>query len=177
MLTNQRGSGYWIWKPYLILKKLEEISDADIVIYVDAGCELNNKGLSRFDEYINMANKNGNLAFQLCHAEKTWTKFDLVEYMGCTQQDNLLNSGQMVGTIVFFKKHLKIFISQNNGLIFQQIITLLTTHLLYFQMTLALENIAMINPFSAYSSKYITNFGYQMKLGVIIGRPSNLFQY
>lgn len=36
---NQRG-GYWIWKPYLILKTLQKYPNA-IVVYTDAGCSLN----------------------------------------------------------------------------------------------------------------------------------------
>lgn len=36
---NQRGGGYWIWKPYLILKTLQKYPDA-IVVYTDAGCTL-----------------------------------------------------------------------------------------------------------------------------------------
>ncbi|MDY3768588.1 MAG: hypothetical protein SOZ83_03175 [Sphaerochaetaceae bacterium] len=37
---NQRGAGYWIWKPYLILKTLQKYPDA-VVVYTDAGCSLN----------------------------------------------------------------------------------------------------------------------------------------
>lgn len=36
---NPRGYGYWIWKPYIILKVLEGLAEGDILIYADAGCE------------------------------------------------------------------------------------------------------------------------------------------
>lgn len=37
---SDRGGGYWIWKPYLILKTLQKYPDA-VVVYADAGCTLN----------------------------------------------------------------------------------------------------------------------------------------
>ena len=36
-LNFERGAGYWIWKPYIILEHLEKIPIGDILIYVDAG--------------------------------------------------------------------------------------------------------------------------------------------
>ena len=44
VLNHPRGAGYWIWKNYIIKKKLSEINDNDILIYVDAGCSINKKG-------------------------------------------------------------------------------------------------------------------------------------
>jgi len=34
---NERGSGYWSWKPFIIQKKLNEVPDGDIVFYCDVG--------------------------------------------------------------------------------------------------------------------------------------------
>ena len=33
---NKRGFGYWIWKPYLIMKEMEKLNDGDIILYLDA---------------------------------------------------------------------------------------------------------------------------------------------
>jgi hypothetical protein len=41
---NRRGYGYWIWKPYLIKKKLNELNNGDFLIYADCGCEINKNG-------------------------------------------------------------------------------------------------------------------------------------
>lgn len=38
--NNPRGYGYWIWKPYVILKVLQWMSDGDILVYGDAGNEM-----------------------------------------------------------------------------------------------------------------------------------------
>lgn len=37
ILSMPRGNGYWLWKPYLIMKTLEEINDGDFLCYSDAG--------------------------------------------------------------------------------------------------------------------------------------------
>ena len=31
------GAGYWAWKPYFVLKALEQLSDGDVLFYCDAG--------------------------------------------------------------------------------------------------------------------------------------------
>ena len=63
-----RGGGYWIWKPYIISKMLEQINENDILVYIDAGCHINitKESKQRFNEYINMINnsKCGLLRFQ-----------------------------------------------------------------------------------------------------------------
>ena len=40
ILANKRGYGYWLWKPYLIMKTLEQMNDNDILVYADCGCEI-----------------------------------------------------------------------------------------------------------------------------------------
>ena len=37
ILTQKKGAGYWLWKPYFIKKIFEQINDGDILFYVDAG--------------------------------------------------------------------------------------------------------------------------------------------
>lgn len=36
ILSQPRGAGYWIWKPYVIKKILDESDESDIVFYVDS---------------------------------------------------------------------------------------------------------------------------------------------
>ncbi|MBX3486689.1 MAG: hypothetical protein KF798_02145 [Candidatus Paracaedibacteraceae bacterium] len=37
ILNEKVGAGYWLWKPYLILKTLEKIPEGDILLYGDSG--------------------------------------------------------------------------------------------------------------------------------------------
>ena len=81
---SQRGGGYWIWKPYIISKMLEQINDNDILVYIDAGCHINItlESKQRFNEYIDMCNNShsGLLRFQLTHQEKNFTNRKTIEY-------------------------------------------------------------------------------------------------
>ncbi len=41
-LDAPRGSGFWLWKPYIIYKAMLDMDDGDILLYMDAGVELIN---------------------------------------------------------------------------------------------------------------------------------------
>ena len=74
ILNQSRIGGYGIWRPYIIKQKLNEINENDILIYLDAGCSINQHGKKRFDEYIEMLNNNDKsiISFQMGHKEKVW---------------------------------------------------------------------------------------------------------
>jgi hypothetical protein len=42
ILKAERGAGFWIWKPQIILQELKQCNADDIVIYTDAGVEFIN---------------------------------------------------------------------------------------------------------------------------------------
>ncbi|MGP1509914.1 MAG: hypothetical protein ACTTIU_05190 [Treponema lecithinolyticum] len=76
---SSRGYGYWIWKPVIILKTLKKIKDNNILIYCDAGCELNKNGLPKLYKYIDMAVKRDIVVTQLpppTYTDLNWTKAD-----------------------------------------------------------------------------------------------------
>lgn len=37
ILSNMRGGGYWLWKPYILLQSLKMASEKDVIFYSDAG--------------------------------------------------------------------------------------------------------------------------------------------
>jgi hypothetical protein len=39
VLNEERGAGYWLWKPYFIYKSMFHCEEGDILIYADAGVE------------------------------------------------------------------------------------------------------------------------------------------
>ena len=43
ILSNKRGAGLWLWKPYVILKTLKQINEGDYLFYCDAGAIYVNK--------------------------------------------------------------------------------------------------------------------------------------
>lgn len=102
ILNNKKGYGYWIWKPYLIHKYMnEKLNFGDIICFLDCGCELNINGKKRFVEYIDMVNKYDTLGMQIEHEEKKWTKYDLIHRLNA---ENFENTGQIESGIQFYKK-------------------------------------------------------------------------
>ena len=103
---NNRGYGYWLWKPYINLKLMEKINIDDIIVYADAGCTFNINGKNRLLEYIELVKKKDILSFELTHSEKKYTKKDVFEYF---QYDNNDNINQLLGGIFIYKKCDKIY--------------------------------------------------------------------
>jgi hypothetical protein len=106
ILKFERGGGYWIWKGYIIKKKLSEINDGDILVYADCGCTVNKNGKKRFYEYIEMLNKSnvGIISFKMSHPEKYYTTKEIFEYFNVSPESDIANSGQIVGGIRIMKK-------------------------------------------------------------------------
>jgi hypothetical protein len=51
-IRRRQGFGKFIWKPYVILKKLSQIPDGDVVIYSDLGTHISSAGRSLYDDYL-----------------------------------------------------------------------------------------------------------------------------
>ena len=114
LIPGSRGFGYWCWKPQIILQVLREMPEGDVLLYCDIGCHLNPKGRKRLEEYRQYAVEHGIVAFQsraLGEAAKTdlslhflperqWSKMDLLHHFGVSDRRDVLDSGQMGGTIV-----------------------------------------------------------------------------
>jgi hypothetical protein len=40
VITETRGAGYWLWKPYIILREMMQMDDGETLLYLDAGVEM-----------------------------------------------------------------------------------------------------------------------------------------
>lgn len=69
-----RGFGFWAWKPYLINKKIESLQDGDVLVYLDAGFEINPSGGHRFTYYLDFVARNDFLVFPIPHQQRYWVK-------------------------------------------------------------------------------------------------------
>ena len=47
----RKGGGYWSWKPYIIDKTLEIMSENDVLLYCDVGCTINKS--KKWKNYLN----------------------------------------------------------------------------------------------------------------------------
>ena len=77
--TNQRGFGYYFWKPMILLMTLQQMQQGDLLLYVDAGCHVRKEGMVRLKEYINLTHQHDLLTFSIDHPEYKWTKSDLLQ--------------------------------------------------------------------------------------------------
>lgn len=104
------GLGYWVWKPYLILRELEKMKEGDILFYCDAGCHLNPRGRQRMQEYLEAAAKDScgvtlfvqdGLYQGKPITEKMFCKGDVLDYFACRDRKDITDTRQMVGGMVF----------------------------------------------------------------------------
>jgi len=100
ILKEKRGGGYWIWKPYILLETFKKMKEGDVLLYTDSGCYLNNGGLKRFNEYIEMMKEYDLLSFSLDFLEKAWSKMDTIKAINPEGKD----SEQLLDGIFFIKK-------------------------------------------------------------------------
>lgn len=103
VLSNSRGFGYWIWKPFAIRKALRSLRDGDVLVYMDACTKLNLEGKSRFLEYLQWVkdSPHGTLVIGSPHRIKEWCKMDLLLALNGLP---LLESEMFMAGIVFLTK-------------------------------------------------------------------------
>jgi len=84
ILSTPRGAGYWLWKPYLILKTLkdESVAEGDIVFYCDSGSVFVAHPQPLFDMCTGTGSSSI-LLFGMKHLNEHFVKRDAFEYMEC----------------------------------------------------------------------------------------------
>lgn len=99
IFSNSRGFGYWLWKPYFILKTLEEMDYGDVCMYCDAGNSLISDPSPLFNlckevgGILLFENRDGNYDGNVWR-NLEWTKYDCYTLMGCTK--NIYVNGSQV---------------------------------------------------------------------------------
>lgn len=98
---HSRGGGYWVWKPYLILKTLQTLGPDDILMYCDSGASF----VSSIKPYID--NFTGSfMLFQLSNEYMNkWTKGDIFQRLGCLNDKTITESKQCIGTYSLWKRN------------------------------------------------------------------------
>lgn len=95
-----RGGGYWIWKPYILLKTIRMLGPEDYLIYSDAGSIFVNK-----IAYLTRAmEKEGCdlMVFSVAHLEKVYSKRDAFVLMDC-DEPAYAETPQRLGTYIVCK--------------------------------------------------------------------------
>jgi hypothetical protein len=71
---QMRGFGYWAWKPYLVNRKINSLQDGDVLVYLDAGFEINPSGAHRFSYYLDFVARHDMLVFPIPEQHRNWVK-------------------------------------------------------------------------------------------------------
>ena len=99
-LSQKRGDGFWLWKPFFVRRVMrEEMQAGDVLFYADAGCEF--KGSPR--PYLDLARRYGFLGFRLSFVVKHWTKGDVFRALDM-DMGTFGDERQMVGGIFVMMK-------------------------------------------------------------------------
>jgi hypothetical protein len=107
---QERGFGYWTWKPIACLRAIREagadVSDdtSDILVYADVGCTLSNSqsAMRRLSHYFDLvlSHKTGWLSFQNSFTESSWTKGDIFTHLNAWQH---ANKKQIIATVFILR--------------------------------------------------------------------------
>ena len=99
ILKNKRGCGYWLWKPYLIHKNIQDMKNGDILLYLDCGCELDIRNRMKIAEMFHLVNKY-KLITSSTQIELMWNKMDLLVELQMLQNEYLITPQKQAGAIV-----------------------------------------------------------------------------
>lgn len=99
ILSKTRGFGYWIWKPYVILKTLELLDDFSVLIYCDAGDTFTSNIVSIAQECLD----DGVMLVESNYKNYQFTKSDCFVLMGCNDS-RYWESNQVYASISFWRK-------------------------------------------------------------------------
>ncbi|OGI07277.1 MAG: hypothetical protein A2Y40_05420 [Candidatus Margulisbacteria bacterium GWF2_35_9] len=113
ILEQKRGVGYWLWKPYFVVKTIDKLKNGDYLFYCDAGAFF----LKNVDILINEMEKAKQdiMGFELPLIEEQWTKKELFINLECNEEE-YYSSNQILASFMLIKKNKKSSIFCKNWL-------------------------------------------------------------
>lgn len=119
LVLGSRGFGYWVWKPHIVRRKLENLDEDDVLLYTDIGCWLNKNGKQQLLRYVEKLrdSSHGVAAFQNIFSrdknnmkfyslpECNWTKPDVFDHFSISESDVIYKSEQIFSTAFFVKNN------------------------------------------------------------------------
>ena len=100
VLSQKRGAGYWLWKPYFLDRLIWQIDENDILFYADSGSVFVRRMEPIFEAVTK--DKNGIMAFNMSggHLEKHWTKRDVFRTLGIESKECTETPQRMASFII-----------------------------------------------------------------------------
>lgn len=114
--AEPRGFGYWLWKPQLIRHALSTLPSGSVLVYLDAGCQLNvnERATDRLADYSRIAQESGVFAMRTGLTLSSWCKADLMDRLNLSEaqgEKKLLEPGVLFltrtpGSMMFVQRWL-----------------------------------------------------------------------
>jgi hypothetical protein len=85
ILSQPRGNGYWLWKPYFVVRTLESLTAGDWLFYCDAGAHF----VAPIEPLIEVSLRDAQdvIPFELPFYEEHWTKRDTLVRLDCDRPE------------------------------------------------------------------------------------------
>jgi hypothetical protein len=100
ILDQNRGAGYWLWKPYVINKMLNRIKENEYLVYTDAGVEFVNDIsilINKMDQNVFIFGNN--------YSHYDWCKADVIKTILPDWQYEYINDKRQVQASVIIVKN------------------------------------------------------------------------
>jgi len=101
ILSQPRGGGYWLWKPWIILNTLEQVKENDLVFYSDSAAHFIQP--IEYLKHLPWEFEQDIIPFELELPECNWTKRDAFQVIGVDGLGYEL-SNQRLASFVFLRK-------------------------------------------------------------------------
>ena len=112
ILDHPKGYGLWIWKPAILSYLIDHLEDGEMVLLLDAGCQLNSndKARYRFLQYLDFCTTSDLLVMQLADnsfgfeelTDAAWTKLSVLNSLD--PHSVFRNTNQIQSGIIFAVK-------------------------------------------------------------------------
>lgn len=107
ILNKVRGAGYWLWKPYIIFKTLENVTEEDIVFYSDCGSVF----IKNIQPLLDLVKYEDVILFFDGKSDgqddswlnRQWTKRDVFVFMDADTEE-YYNSGTMLASFQIYRR-------------------------------------------------------------------------
>lgn len=106
---HPKGYGLWIWKPAILSYLIDNLEDGEMVLLLDAGCQLNtnHNSWSRFQDYVDICRTSDLLVMQLADnsfgfkklTDAAWTKLSTLNFLD--PNSVFRNTNQIQSGIIF----------------------------------------------------------------------------
>lgn len=101
--THPKGYGYWLWKPYIIKEILSQLNEHEILLYCDAGCEIDIRDRGTIQRMLEQVKTDLIVASEVGAEwgyERMWCKKDLYHSLGISDDDPILKTPQRQATAI-----------------------------------------------------------------------------